>query len=92
MFLVFWSEILVQIRQVDSRLAVGVLGVGLQQVHDVVVELLRRLLGSGDPVVDLPVVGGQVDEAIVLAKLIWKSPKFKSELHDKKKAFSIANP
>ena len=67
---IFGLKFLVQIWQIDSLLAVFVLGVALQQVHDVIVELLRCRLGSSDPVVDFPVVRRQIDEAVVLAKLV----------------------
>lgn len=71
-FFIFGEIFLVEIWQVDPLLAIGILGMALEQVHDVIVELLRGLLGSGDPVVDLPIVRRQVDESVVLGKLICK--------------------
>ena len=54
----------------DSLFSVCVLGMFLQQIHDLIVKLFRGLLVTGHPVVDLPVIGGQVDEAVILAKQI----------------------
>ena len=42
----------------------------LEQVHDLVVELLRGLFVADGPVVNVPVVGGQVDQAIVVSQLL----------------------
>ena len=42
----------------------------LEQVHDLVVELLRGLFVADGPVVNVPVVGGQVDQAVVEGQLL----------------------
>jgi hypothetical protein len=53
----------------ESFLSFGILGVKLQEIHDFVVELFRRVLGPSDPVVDFPIVGWQIDKSIVQGKL-----------------------
>ena len=42
----------------------------LEHVHDGVVELLRGLLVADGPVVNVPVVGGQVDQPVVEGQLL----------------------
>lgn len=58
----------VQVRLSKSRLSIGVFRVLLQQFHDVIVELKRRCSDPRRPVIDVPIVGRQIDELIVLAK------------------------
>ena len=59
-----------QVRHPDPALPVLVPGVLLEQVHDLVVELLRGLFVADGPVVNVPVVGGQVDQAVVVSQLL----------------------
>ena len=61
---------LVQVWHPDPALPVLVLGVLLEQVHDRAVELLRGLLVADGPVVNVPVVGGKVDQAVVEGQLL----------------------
>merc|ERR1719322_2324516 len=65
-----WSLHLVEVRHPDPALPVLVLGVLLEQVHDLVVELLGGLLVADGPVVDVPVVGGKVDQPVVQGQLL----------------------
>ena len=59
-----------QVWHPDPALPVLVPGVLLEQVHDLVVELLRGLFVADGPVVNVPVVGGQVDQAVVVSQLL----------------------
>ena len=59
-----------EVRHPDPALPVLVLGVLLEQVHDLVVKLLGGLLVADGPVVDVPVVGGKVDQSVVQRQLL----------------------
>ena len=61
---------LVEVWHPDPALPILVLGVLLEHVHDGVVELFRGLLLAGGPLENIPVVGGQVDQAVVEGQLL----------------------
>ena len=59
-----------KIRHLDSTFSIFILCMLFQHIHDDIIKVLWGLLLSHGPVVNLPVIGGQVDQSVIQHQLL----------------------